>query len=226
MTTQLTTMENKIEIKDLSFGYNELLFQNINLNLNKSTTIIGPSGCGKSTLLRILCGIIPTDNITISDCFSVVFQKNTLFPWKTVEQNLRLVSKNDKKIDQALKSVGLEEKRKSYLKDLSGGQIQRANIARALCSDAKIIFCDEPTSSLDYFTKQAINYLIIELIESNGIQFIWITHDLEETILLGEQILIIDDEIKLLDNPYMGQKEMVDSPEFNNFKHKLRGMLL
>lgn len=184
-------------------------------------SILGPSGCGKSTMLRCIAGfedyrgnIFCNGKIVqkpSTDRIMVFQDYNQLFPWKTVEKNiqypLKLKGIKDKaelkKIsDEFLKKVGLDGYQKYYPHELSGGMKQRVAIAKALALKPEIILMDEPFAALDAITRNNLQKELYRLYSENNITVIFITHNIQEAIVLGTRVLcmskngeiIIDDE--------------------------------
>ncbi|KHL96307.1 sulfonate ABC transporter ATP-binding protein [Paenibacillus sp. IHB B 3415] len=181
---------------------------NINLKVNAGelVTVIGPSGCGKSTLLRIVAGLdtdfegtvkLSGENIAgpgIEKGF--VFQEPRLFPWLTVEQNIAADLSLRKpeireKVDELIELVKLQGFEKSYPKQLSGGMAQRVSIARALLRNPKILLLDEPFGALDAFTRSHMQEALLDIWETNKTTMIFVTHDLDEAVVLANRIVIL-----------------------------------
>lgn len=158
--------------------------------------IIGPSGCGKSTLLNIISGIIKPEKGKIennSSKISYVFQEDRLLPWKNVYDNIKIVNKNSLKEEctSLIKKVGLAGFEKYYPSQLSGGMRQRCSIARAFNYKSDLLLMDEPLKSLDYNLRiNMINYLL-NLWESSNKAIIFVTHEIDEALLLGDKILVL-----------------------------------
>ncbi len=228
-----------IEIKNLSFGYksNELLLKNLNLIISKEQkiSIIGRSGCGKTTLLMLLAGIISdyegriiinNENLTeMRSETGVVFQNGGLFPWKTVYGNLALGLKAkkvdrieiDRKISRVLKDLGIDNLKNKYLKELSGGQKQRVAIARTLVLDSDILLLDEPSASLDAFTKDNFQNILLKIYNKYQLCSVLVTHDIEEAVLLGQNIVVMKDGKleKIIDNEELfGKKDIKNQISF------------
>lgn len=180
----------------------------INLEIEKGEFFIflGPSGSGKSTLLRIISGLEKpsTGSIVLgSDLgkgdFSFVFQQFALLPWLTVEENIEMglfakgikEKKRKEIVAKQLKTLGLEDFGKSRPSELSGGMKQRAGIARALATDPKVIFMDEPFSELDSFTARELRNLVLGLWQKEKPTIIMVTHNIEEAIELGDRIAVL-----------------------------------
>lgn len=167
---------------------------------------LGPSGCGKSTLLRIMSGLEKRYEGSVSlgagvrhADMSFVFQQFALFPWLTVYQNIELgtiahaLSDTERqgRILKELRRLGLEKFCDTYPQELSGGMRQRVGIARALASEAKIIFMDEPFSELDSFTATGLRREFLEIWKETGKTVIMVTHLIEEAIELADRIVVL-----------------------------------
>ncbi|MFB7877399.1 ABC transporter ATP-binding protein [Nocardia sp. NPDC056064] len=172
--------------------------------------VVGPSGCGKSTLLNILAGFLaPTSGevrvgervVTGPDPDrGVVFQQANLYPWLTVRGNVefgpkvRGVRKDARRAEaqRLLELVGLDElgDRRPY--ELSGGQQQRAQIARVLINDPGIVLMDEPFGALDALTRERLQRELLGLWRERRKTVLFVTHGIEEAILLGTRVLVMD----------------------------------
>ena len=169
--------------------------------------LLGPSGCVKSTLLNVLAGFIrPASGRASLDRKeilkpgpdrSMVFQHHSLLPWKTVYQNIKLGPDlaNDieasKTADYFLGMVGLSEFQDHYPDQLSGGMQQRVGIARALATYPKVLLMDEPFGALDYQTRMVMQENLLHLWEKFNTTVVFVTHDVDEAILLSDRILIM-----------------------------------
>jgi taurine transport system ATP-binding protein len=171
--------------------------------------VLGPSGCGKSSLLNIIAGYVnPTAGTVLIDGkehskpdsqVGVVFQHPNLFPWLSIEKNIEFglkmkkVAKATRKelVSGYLQMVGLEEFAKLLPHQLSGGMKQRAAIARTLATDPKVILLDEPFSALDALTRENMQNHLREIWEKTQKCLFFITHDVEEALLLAKRIIIM-----------------------------------
>ncbi|WP_163468196.1 ABC transporter ATP-binding protein [Fusobacterium sp. IOR10] len=205
-----------LEIKNIEKSYGKFkALKNISFQIKKGEFIcfLGPSGCGKTTLLRAISGL---ENINSGKIFlngeditkehpskrnlAIVFQSYALFPNMTVEENIAFGLKNKKiqnhiihkKIDEALKMVGLRGSEKKYSTELSGGQQQRVAIARALAFSPDILLLDEPLSALDAKVREKLRNDVKNLQKKLGITTIMVTHDQEEALALGDRILVMN----------------------------------
>lgn len=170
--------------------------------------IVGPSGCGKTTLLKIIAGLIePTGgNILFSANqnngklrSAMVFQEQGLFPWMTVldnvafgleTQGIRLHERRDLASDFITK-VGLFGFIKSYPHELSGGMRQRVAILRAFLANPQILLMDEPFGALDSQTRLVMQEELLRIWKDHLKTVIYVTHDIEEAILLGDRVLVM-----------------------------------
>src|SRR5437016_2477358 len=168
--------------------------------------IVGPSGCGKSTLLRILAGLTAQTGGTIKVEATgwavenaMVFQESGLFPWMSVEANVgfglmtRGVPREeaDARVEAALKLVGLTRFRRHYPHQLSGGMRQRSAIARAFVTDPGMLLMDEPFAALDAQKRVLLQAELVRLWEQTGKTVIYVTHSIEEALLMGDRTVIM-----------------------------------
>ena len=188
------------------FGAREVL-RNVDLQIapGELIAIVGRSGSGKSTLLRILCGLeepssgalrISDDaNQALSDAVRVVFQEPRLLPWRSVLDNvtLGLAKAAIPNAREVLAKVGLAEREKDYPGVLSGGQRQRVALARALVHEPKMLLLDEPFGALDALTRIEAQRLVEHLWQRFGFTAVLVTHDVEEAVLLGDRVLVVDE---------------------------------
>jgi len=192
------------------------ILQNISLNVRQGefVSIIGGSGCGKTTLLRLIGGLNrPTEGRLMFDGApieqpsrrrAVVFQdySKALLPWRTVTSNVQLALDTDptprdaatkkKIIGRLLEQVGLAEAADRFPRQLSGGMQQRLQIARCLALEPKMLLMDEPFGALDAMTRQTLQDEIAKLAKETGMTVIFITHDIEEAIYLGDRVCAME----------------------------------
>ncbi len=169
--------------------------------------VVGPSGCGKSTLLRILAGLVPQTSGTVTiaggdrgkPLHSLVFQEYAIFPWKTVFDNvafglqMRGVPPAERVVvvTRWIERVGLRDFADAYPRQLSGGMRQRVGIARAFANDPEVLLMDEPLGALDAQTRLILMDELLHLWQSDRKTVVYITHDIEEAILLGDRVILM-----------------------------------
>ena len=171
--------------------------------------LLGRSGHGKSTLLRSLAGLnqLTGGTITVNGNAidgpgvdrGMVFQEDTVFPWMTVRQNVEFGlrsqgHKASESRDDAMRwlaAVGLADYAGAWPKELSGGMRKRVAIATAFASGAPILMMDEPFGPLDYVTRRDLQNLLIELWQKTGRTIVFVTHDIEESLVLAERIVVL-----------------------------------
>ncbi|CDN42224.1 MULTISPECIES: ABC transporter ATP-binding protein [Paenibacillus] len=187
------------------------VLQDIGLELagDEFICVLGPSGCGKSSLLNLIAGYIqPSEGRIVIDGaqhsapdtkVGVVFQHANLFPWLSVARNVEFGLKmagmpkaeRRRKAQAYLELVGLASAASMYPHQLSGGMKQRAAIARTLAADPSIILMDEPFSALDALTRESMQTHVGEIWRKTGKCILFITHDVDEALLLGRRILLL-----------------------------------
>src|SRR5215216_1739457 len=202
--------------------------------------IVGPSGCGKSTLLRILAGLDRQTGGTIKVEAAgwavenaMVFQESGLFPWMDVETNVRFglmtrgvaAAEAAERVEAALKLVGLTKFRHHYPHQLSGGMRQRSAIARAFVIDPGMLLMDEPFAALDAQNRVILQAELVRIWEQTGKTVIYVTHSIEEALLLGDRTVIMTAQPgrlkRVIDVPFAHPRNLVTlsaSPEFGRLK--------
>lgn len=173
--------------------------------------IVGSSGSGKTTLLRVLAGLArPAEGKILfagaeisepSRDRAIIFQdySKALLPWRTVRGNVALslearnvpASEQDAIVDELLGIIGLSRAKEQFPSQLSGGMQQRVQIARCLAQDPKLLLMDEPFGALDAMTRQSLQDEILQLVADKKIATVFITHDLEEAIYLGDRVIVL-----------------------------------
>jgi sulfonate transport system ATP-binding protein len=158
--------------------------------------LIGRSGSGKSTLLRALAGLDRdlAGELTVNGTVAVAFQEPRLLPWKRVWANVCLGLRADDPrsvADAALAEVALTERAGAWPLTLSGGEAQRASLARALVREPTLLLLDEPFSALDALTRIAMHRLVLRLWAHHGPAVLLVTHDVDEAIALADRVLVL-----------------------------------
>ncbi|MFD1211962.1 ABC transporter ATP-binding protein [Arthrobacter sp. GCM10027362] len=181
------------------------------LRAGELACLVGPSGSGKTTLLKCISGLMaPTEGQVLlagtvvsgpPKKMAVVFQEygRSLFPWMRVRENVELPLKNarvpkaerDKLVDEALEAVGLSHVPMSYPWQLSGGMQQRVAIARAVAYQPEVLLMDEPFAAVDAQTRADLEDLIRTVWKKLGVTVLFVTHDIDESVYLGERVIIL-----------------------------------
>jgi NitT/TauT family transport system ATP-binding protein len=203
-----------LAISNLSvrFGARTILdATNFDVREGEFLCIVGSSGSGKTTLLRVIAGLarpaegkILFSGVEISGPSrdrAIIFQdySKALLPWRTVRGNIALslearnvpAAEQDAIIDGLLGKMGLRAAKEQFPGQLSGGMQQRVQIARCLAQDPKLLLMDEPFGALDAMTRQTLQDEILQLVSEKQIATVFITHDLEEAIYLGDRVLVL-----------------------------------
>jgi NitT/TauT family transport system ATP-binding protein len=203
-------------------------------------TIFGPNGCGKSTLLNILSGLddkykgsVKIEGKDPKDTnIGFVFQNynDGLLPWYSVIENI-LINNKDRKArahaNALLKTLGLENRKKDKIYNLSGGQKQLVSFIRAYIKNPDLLLLDEPCSALDYSTTKKVESIIIDLLEKHPITTLCISHDVDEAILLADRVIVLGPrptKIKAVikvDLPRPRHVNMIVSDEFDLLRKKV-----
>jgi sulfonate transport system ATP-binding protein len=158
--------------------------------------MLGVSGSGKSTLLRVLAGLDDevTGEVDVRGPVAVAFQEPRLLPWRRVLANVSLGLRVPDPVGSArhaLAEVGLTERAAAWPLTLSGGEAQRAALARALVREPDLLLLDEPFSALDAITRIAMHELVLRLWERHQPAVLLVTHDVDEALLLADRVLVL-----------------------------------
>ncbi|MFH8346424.1 ABC transporter ATP-binding protein [Streptomyces sp. NPDC018045] len=162
--------------------------------------LLGRSGCGKSTLLRVLAGLDREveGRVLVPRRKAVAFQAPRLMPWKRVWRNvlLGLPGKPERGVaERALGEVGLGHRADAWPKTLSGGEAQRASLARALVREPDLLLLDEPFGALDALTRIKAQKLVADLWQERGCAVLLVTHDVDEALLLADRALVMENGV-------------------------------
>jgi sulfonate transport system ATP-binding protein len=170
----------------------------LDIRRGEFVALIGRSGSGKSTLLRVLAGLDRdvTGSMGVSGTVAVAFQEPRLVPWKRVLANVALglrVPAPAQVAAGALDEVGLSERAAAWPLTLSGGEAQRASLARALVRSPSLLLLDEPFSALDALTRITMHRLVLTLWERHQPAVLLVTHDVDEALALADRVLVLRD---------------------------------
>jgi len=220
-------------IGDVSFGVSEREF----------VCVVGPSGCGKTTLLKCISGLLRPTSGTVflhdraitapPEQMALVFQEynRSLFPWMSVRQNVSFPLRRKKLgptevrelVEDAVASVGLMPFVDRYPWELSGGMQQRVAIARALAYQPEILLMDEPFASVDAQTRGDLEDLTLEVRHRYGITVVFVTHDIDESVYLGDRIVVLTRSPsrvqEVLEVNLPDRRDQVDTKELPEFAH-------
>jgi sulfonate transport system ATP-binding protein len=177
------------------------------IGFGEIVAVVGGSGCGKSTLLRVVSGLdrptngrVLLDGVTISaphEKIGIVFQEPRLLPWLSVAGNVgfgladRPKREREDRVAAQVARVGLADKAKVWPRELSGGQAQRAAIARALVTRPEVLLLDEPFSALDAFTRVDLQDHLLDLWADLKPTLLIVTHDVDEAIVLADRVIVM-----------------------------------
>jgi NitT/TauT family transport system ATP-binding protein len=201
----------RLEATGLSHRFDDLLVLadlDLVVEAGETLVVLGPSGCGKSTLLGILGGLLRPSAGTVRAAgplppgclnpLTYVFQDFALLPWRTAEQNIALPlegrlppAERRRRVEEALRTIGLADFRHAYPGQLSGGMRQRVGIARALAVRPAVLLLDEPLSALDAQTRELLIEELAAIWAEARTTAVWVTHNLDEAVRLADRICVL-----------------------------------
>jgi sulfonate transport system ATP-binding protein len=193
--------------------------------------LLGRSGSGKSTLLRTLAGLdpAPPETLTMPGARAVVFQEPRLLPWKRVLANVTLglrTAQAVQKAHAALVEVELDHRATAWPLTLSGGEAQRAALARALVREPELLLLDEPFAALDALTRMRMQALVGELWAAHRPAVLLVTHDVDEALLLADRVMVLRDGKIAVDTPItLDRPRRHADPAFNRLRTELLASL-
>jgi len=245
----------QIEVRGVSkvFGALEALAPvTFEVAAGETVTLLGPSGCGKTTLLRLIAGLetATTGDIVVNGMppsearrrkqIGFVPQSPALLPWRTVYGNVELALESRRVprverpeiINTLLGRVGLADRADAFPVQLSGGMQQRLQIARCLAQSPQVLLMDEPFGALDAMTRQSLQDEVARLSAESGKTVVFVTHDLEEAIYLGDRVISMESrpgrigEVVDVNLPRpRNQLTTREDPRFLSLRHKLFNLL-
>ncbi|AXP02561.1 ABC transporter ATP-binding protein [Pseudomonas fluorescens] len=252
----MQTPEGRIDIRQLSIvlGQGAQAFEAVQgldcqIEAGQFVCVLGPSGCGKSTLLGALAGHLQprtgslnVDGLSVcgpSPQRGMVFQQHTLFPWRTVRDNVAFGLKmrglgkveRHRAADEILALVGLEGFAGHWPNQLSGGMQQRVEIARVLVNRPRLLLMDEPFGALDALTRLNMQELLLDIWTRIRTTVVFVTHDIDEALFLADRLLVMSPrpgriiEDLRLDFPRPRTTALVTRPEFSRLKRHCLDLL-
>jgi ABC-type nitrate/sulfonate/bicarbonate transport system ATPase subunit len=248
----------QVENLTYSYQPGKEVFQDFNWRVDSGDAwvILGPSGCGKTTLLYLLAGLqaVRTGKILVNEQTltrprpqtGLVLQDYGLLPWATVRQNIELGLRVRRfygpdgkhapveihpstSVDTWLERLGLAGIQHQYPTQISGGQRQRTAIARTLVLQPDMLLMDEPFASLDAPTREDLQNLTLELWNEQALTLIIVTHTIEEAVILGKKILLLNQppnrQAIIIDNPGMQEPDFRESRVYSEQCRNIRRQL-
>ena len=239
----------KVQVNHLTKKFGDLLVLNdISFDVEKGDLlwVVGPTGCGKTTCVTrltkiydITSGEILLDSHPVDpkkDHIAYIFQGNSTMPWLTVEQNvsfgldIKHVPQEKKRqlVDKYLEIVGLTKYRKYYPKQLSASMLQRVSIARAFATEPELLLMDEPYGQLDIELRFKLEDELIRLWEMTGTTVIFITHNIEEAVYLGEHIMVLTNKpttVKQTLQNHLPRPRDIAAPEFVRLREEVTELI-
>lgn len=241
--------EAKVKVINLTKKFGDLLvLDDISFEVKKGEflCIVGPTGCGKTTFLNSITKLYqPTSGeILVNDepvnldrhNVAYIFQEYSTMPWLTVEENVRFgleikhvdKKKQDDLVDEYLDIVGLNKFRKYYPNQLSASMLQRVVIARAFATQPELLLMDEPYGQLDIELRFKLEDELLNLWRRTGTTVIFITHNIEEAVYLGERILVLSNKptkIKKEISNELSHPRDIASVEFINLRNEVTDLI-
>lgn len=239
----------KVEVRNLTKKFDDLLvLDDVSFDVQEGEflCIVGPTGCGKTTFLNSLTKLydITAGEILVNGeavdpkkhNISYIFQEYSAMPWLSVESNIRFgldvkgVSKKQAQeyVDEMLDIVGLTKFRKQYPHQLSASMLQRVSIARAFATKPELLLMDEPYGQLDIELRFKLEDELIKLWERTGTTIIFITHNIEEAVYLGQKIMVLTNKptkVKEIIPDDIPRPRDVTSPEFVKLRNHVTEMI-
>ncbi len=191
-------------------GADQPILKDFSLTVERGAfiAIVGGSGVGKSTLLRAIAGLLQPDQgeVTLDSAErpgqrrrAIVFQDGRLMPWRTLRSNVEYgleglslpAGERTARVGEVLRLTGLEELADRYPHQLSGGQVQRGGIARALAVKPDVLLMDEPFSAVDALTRTSLQDELTQIWQASGAAVVFVTHDIAEAAFLADRVVVL-----------------------------------
>jgi NitT/TauT family transport system ATP-binding protein len=249
-------MQDLVRFEQVTFGYDSTrppVLRDVSLSIRRGEvlTLLGASGCGKSTLLRMVAGLLfPTSGECsfegepvqrINTRVGYMTQGDTLLPWRTVRANVAVPlrirrvprSEVEKKVDRLLDLVHLSDAGTKYPRQLSGGMVRRALLARSVITEPKMVLMDEPFAAIDADLRESLHDEVRKTVEALEQTVLFVTHDIAEAVLLSDRVVVVGGRpsatvVDILDIPFGRGRDMdavrMDT-RFFELQKQLRSML-
>ncbi|MBZ3900760.1 ABC transporter ATP-binding protein [Streptomyces griseiscabiei] len=215
-----------VQLRDLTRSFDgRKVLDGVDLDIpaGQFVALLGHSGSGKSTLLRAVAGldheVAGSGRLTAPSRVSVVFQDSRLLPWRRVLDNVLLGAEGKEAAArgrEALAEVGLKGRERAWPNELSGGEAQRAALARSLVRDPELLLADEPFGALDALTRIRMHTLLRQLWERHRPSVLLVTHDVDEAIVLADRVLVLEEG-------RIGLDLTIDRPHPRSYRDPLLG---
>lgn len=229
-------MQDLVRFEQATFGYDSArppVLRDVSLSIRRGEvlTLLGASGCGKSTLLRMVAGLLfPSSGECSFEGESVkrintqvgyMTQGDTLLPWRSVRANVAVPlrirglsrSEAETKVNRLLDLVHLSDAGTKYPRQLSGGMVRRAILARSVITEPKMVLMDEPFAAIDADLRESLHDEVRKTVEALGQTVLFVTHDVSEAVLLSDRVVVIGGRpsasvIDILDIPFGRGRDM------------------
>jgi sulfonate transport system ATP-binding protein len=231
---QLTLSGVRVHELTRRFGDRTVLDHvSIDIRPGEFVALLGRSGSGKTTLLRAIADldhdVAGSGDLETPERVSVIFQDARLLPWRRILDNVLLAGRSGDAVDRgraALAEVGLAGRERAWPSQLSGGEAQRAALARSLVSGPELLLADEPFGALDALTRIKMQRLLIDLWRRHGMSVLLITHDVDEAIVMADRVLVLEEGRIGLDLSIdMPHPRSVRAPHLAEYRERLLAAL-